>query len=149
MDRPTNNVRTVSSGAERKRDSPVAEAGRHSSADLMQVVRGAIYDYPKYYELLFGSDWRAEFGFLRACFEKYARRRERVVMTVDVHTPSRRFRLAEEMIFRTYTARQFRCLLDRIRGLELVETYDFAYDVGQPVRVNEETTDVVCVLRKR
>src|SRR5437867_3891933 len=37
----------------------------------------SIYDFPQYYELLFGSDWRAEFHFLRACFEKHATRKVR------------------------------------------------------------------------
>ncbi len=37
-------------------------------------IVGNIYDYPKYYELIFGSDWKAEFHFLRACFEKHAKR---------------------------------------------------------------------------
>ena len=40
----------------------------------MEVIRGNLYDYPKYYDLLFGSDWKAEFGFLESCFEKHARR---------------------------------------------------------------------------
>lgn len=31
-----------------------------------------IYDYPRYYDLVFGSDWRAEFDFLTRCFETYA-----------------------------------------------------------------------------
>jgi hypothetical protein len=39
---------------------------------MPDVVHGSLYDYPKYYDLLFGSDWKAEFDFLRACFEKYA-----------------------------------------------------------------------------
>ena len=34
-------------------------------------VAASIYDYPKYYDLLFGSDV-AEFRFLRACFAKHA-----------------------------------------------------------------------------
>ena len=258
----------------------------------MEVIHDALYDHPKYYDLLFGSDWRAEFDFLRACFQKHAgrtvrrlfepacgtgrllvkfaaagyqasgndinpraidycnarlarhgfppsavpgdmanfrlrrnvdaafntlssfqhlpteqaaedhlqcvaaalatgglyvlgfhltptrtqtchqeswsarrghlavhshlrslgvdhrRRQERMAMTVDVHTPTRQFRLAEEMVFRTYTARQFRRLLRRVARLELVETYDFAYDVDQPVYVDGETTDVVYVLQK-
>ena len=33
-----------------------------------------LYDFPKYYDLVFGSDWRAEFDFLTACFEKHASR---------------------------------------------------------------------------
>ena len=264
----------------------------------MEVIRGDLYDYPKYYDLLFGSDWKAEFDFLEGCFRRHARRtvrrlfepacgtgrllfrfavsgyaasgyaasgndlnakavaycntrlerhgfpptarlgdmadfrlrrkvdaafntinsfrhlpneeaaenhlrcvaaalargglyvlgfhltprgtptceeeswtarrghlavasrmrsirvdrrhrRETVAMTVDVFTPTKQFRLADEMIFRTYTAAQFRRLLDRVAELELVETYDFAYDLEQPIRVDAQTEDVVFVLRKR
>lgn len=43
----------------------------------MDVLRGEIYDYPKYYDLLFGSDWKAEFDFLQGCFVKHASRRVR------------------------------------------------------------------------
>lgn len=35
-------------------------------------VTASIYDYPKYYDLLFGSDVAAEFRFLKACFRKHA-----------------------------------------------------------------------------
>lgn len=35
-------------------------------------VEASIYDYPKYYDLLFGSDVAAEFRFLKACFLKHA-----------------------------------------------------------------------------
>jgi SAM-dependent methyltransferase len=35
-------------------------------------VKASIYDYPKYYDLLFGSDWKAEFDFFVACFAKHA-----------------------------------------------------------------------------
>lgn len=35
-------------------------------------VAASIYDYPKYYDLLFGSDVAAEFRFLKACFAKHA-----------------------------------------------------------------------------
>jgi Predicted DNA modification methylase len=38
----------------------------------MQQTHASIYDYPKYYDLLFGSDWKAEFDFLLGCFERYA-----------------------------------------------------------------------------
>lgn len=38
-------------------------------------VAASIYDYPKYYDLLFGSDWKAEFQFLTGCFEKHGGRK--------------------------------------------------------------------------
>jgi len=259
----------------------------------MEVICGNVYDYPKYYDLLFGSDWKAEFGFLEACFQKHARRpvgrlfepacgtgrllirfakagydvsgndlnakaiayanarferhgypptaslgdmadfrlrrkvdaafctinsfrhlpselsarrhlqcvanalakgglyvlglhltprgtpaceeeswsarrghlgvasrmwsihldrrrrRERLGMTLDVNTPTRQFRLEDEMIFRTYSGAQFRRLLSRVAELELAQTYDFTYDVDRPVRVVGDTEDVLFVLRKR
>ena len=70
-------------------------------------------------------------------------------MTTDVHAPLKQFRLAEEMIFRTYTAAQFRRLLGRVAHWEPVETYDFSYDFDHPIRVDAVTEDVVYVLRKR
>ncbi|HWL08963.1 MAG TPA: class I SAM-dependent methyltransferase [Planctomicrobium sp.] len=39
----------------------------------MEQQAANLYDYPKYYDLLFGSDSLAEFHFLQQCFEKYAK----------------------------------------------------------------------------
>ncbi len=41
---------------------------------MIETIQGNLYDYPKYYDLVFGSDWKAEFDFLQACFEKHAER---------------------------------------------------------------------------
>ena len=41
---------------------------------MTEVIHGHIYDYPTYYDLVFGSDWKAEFDFLRTCFEQYGPR---------------------------------------------------------------------------
>lgn len=40
----------------------------------METIAGHLYDFPKYYDLIFGSDWAAEFRFLKASFEKYSTR---------------------------------------------------------------------------
>ena len=37
----------------------------------MEELTGNIYDYPVYYDLIFGSDWVAEFKFLEAAFKKH------------------------------------------------------------------------------
>lgn len=42
---------------------------------MSNIIEGSIYDYPKYYDLLFGSDWKAEFEFLHACFPKHSDRK--------------------------------------------------------------------------
>jgi SAM-dependent methyltransferase len=40
---------------------------------MLETVQGNLYDYPKYYDLVYGSDWKAEVDFLQACFERFAR----------------------------------------------------------------------------
>ena len=39
-----------------KRRSSVVDVPRSS-----EVIRAHLYDFPKYYDLVFGSDWKAEF----------------------------------------------------------------------------------------
>ena len=78
-----------------------------------------------------------------------SRRRERYRMSYAIYTPTRFYRLVDDVEFRTYTARQFRDLLRRVPEFELAATYDFAYDIDRPIRVTAETEDVVYVLRKR
>lgn len=78
-----------------------------------------------------------------------AARNEHLSMTFHVRTPSRSFRIADEMHYRTYTARQMRALFQRVPELEVVETYDFDYDLDEPIEIDASTEDVVFVLRKR
>lgn len=76
------------------------------------------------------------------------RRAETVGMTFDVYTPSRVFRLENQFDFRTYTAQQMDDLIQSEPGLEVAETYDFAYDIDCPVEITATTEDVVYVLRR-
>ncbi|MEN0109704.1 MAG: class I SAM-dependent methyltransferase [Planctomycetota bacterium] len=39
---------------------------------MPETIPGNLYDYPKYYDLVFGSDWKAEFDFLRGVFDRHA-----------------------------------------------------------------------------
>lgn len=40
----------------------------------METIAGHLYDYPKYYDLIFGSDWAAEYKFIQAGIAKYMTR---------------------------------------------------------------------------
>src|SRR5438093_175497 len=53
-----------------------------------------LYDYPSYYDLVFGSDWKAEFDFLRQAFDKFAGRRVRRVFEPACGTGRLLYRLA-------------------------------------------------------
>ncbi len=77
------------------------------------------------------------------------KRKERVGFTLNVYTPTRRLRLTEEMDFRTYTAPQFRRLLADVDRFEVLETYDFSYDINHPLPVDKHSEDVVYVLRRK
>jgi SAM-dependent methyltransferase len=100
------------------------------------------------------ESWSARRGHLAVISRLWSaginrrRRVEKVRMTFDIHTPSRSFRLANQMDFRTYTARQMQALVARVDQFEVAETYDFAYDIENPVSIGPETEDVVYVLRK-
>uniref|UniRef100_A0A7C2PAG6 Class I SAM-dependent methyltransferase n=1 Tax=Schlesneria paludicola TaxID=360056 RepID=A0A7C2PAG6_9PLAN len=76
------------------------------------------------------------------------KREERIGMTYDVYTPSKQFRIQDETLFRTYTAKQMQKLFEAAPDLELVDTYDFRYDLEWPIEINGNTEDVVYILRK-
>jgi SAM-dependent methyltransferase len=37
----------------------------------LPTIEASLYDFPKYYDLVYGSDWKAEFDFLEQCFSKH------------------------------------------------------------------------------
>ena len=78
-----------------------------------------------------------------------SQRNERVGMTFDVYTPTRHFRIVDEMDYRIYTAKQMQNLFSKVPELEIVEIYDFAYDINDPVTISPQTEDVVFVLQKK
>jgi SAM-dependent methyltransferase len=73
--------------------------------------------------------------------------RIRVSLLVRSRQGERRFR--DEFRLRMYTAAQFRSLLRHVGVWEICDVYDFWYDIGEPLRLNNEITDSVFVLRKR
>ncbi len=76
------------------------------------------------------------------------KRCETVGVTFDVYTPSRQFRIEDEIDFRTYTFRQMGSLLAGIADFEVTAVYDFGYDVENPIEIDAQTEDVVYVLKK-
>jgi len=62
---------------------------------MTETIQGHLYDFPRYYDLVFGSDWKAEVEFLQACFERYTERRVRHVFEPACGTGRLMFRLAK------------------------------------------------------
>lgn len=43
----------------------------HTVPMALETIKASIYDFPVYYDLIFGADWAAEFRFLEAAFKKH------------------------------------------------------------------------------
>ena len=76
------------------------------------------------------------------------RRVERFGIRFDVHSPSRSFRINDELVLRSYTQRQMDRLIQSSPDWECLETFSFGYDLDDPIEVDGATEDVVYVLRR-
>jgi len=77
------------------------------------------------------------------------RRIETLGMIMDVHTPTKHMQIEDQMKYRTYTHIQFKSLVRKVPELKVAETYDFAYDINQAIRISPTTEDVVFILQKQ
>jgi len=78
-----------------------------------------------------------------------ANRLEEFHIRFDVYSPTRSYRVEDELSFRTYTAPQMQQLIDGQPQFEIAAIYDFAYDTTQQITVDDNTEDIVYVLRKK
>ncbi len=86
---------------------------------------------------------------LRVVSTDRRRRIERVRICVLVRRGSKPLRLRDEFPLRMYTAAQFRRLLAGVPCLELCDVYDFWYEIDHPLRLSDELSDTVFVLRRK
>lgn len=77
------------------------------------------------------------------------RRVERFGIRFDIHRPTRSFRIVDELVLRSYTPAQMNRLIQSSECWEVLATYDFGYDLNDPIDVDGSTEDVVYVLRRR
>lgn len=137
-----------------------AAAARHFRCMADAVKKGGLYLLglhltPKTAQRCVEECWSAARGSLTVNSRLWSKgidlkkRREIIGMTYDVYTPSKQFRIADETIFRTYTAEQMRSALAAEPRLEIIETYDFRYDMEWPIEIDGGTEDVIYVLRRK
>jgi hypothetical protein len=77
------------------------------------------------------------------------RRLETVRVSLLVRSRGNQFRLRDEFPLRLYTAAQLRRLLAKVPSLELAEVFDFWYEIDRPLKLDDEISDTVLVLRKK
>ena len=66
-----------------------------------------------------------------------------------MQTPDEKLRINDQLKFRTYTWPQFERLIDKVPQWELVDVFDFDYDIANPVAIDEQCEDAVFVLKVR
>jgi SAM-dependent methyltransferase len=86
---------------------------------------------------------------LRVISSDRRRRLETIRISLLVRRGDSQLRLRDEFPLRLYTARQVRRLLAQVPAFELLDVYDFWYEIDQPLELNDEISDTVFILRKR
>lgn len=102
-----------------------------------------------------GEAWSARRGHLAIntrmwTIERNPKKRvERFGIRFDIHHPTRSWRIDDVLVLRSYTVKQMQALIDHSGQWEIVETFDFVYDIDSPIVVDDSSEDVVYVLRRR
>jgi len=86
---------------------------------------------------------------LRVLATDRRRRVETLRTSLLVREEGQEKRLRDEFQFRMYTAAQFRRLLDGVPSLGLVDVYDFWYEIDHPLKLDNEISDTVFILKKQ
>ncbi len=58
-------------------------------------------------------------------------------------------RVSDEFTLRTYTHRQLKTLFASVPEFEVVNVFDFWYDINEPQAFNNDLVDAVFILRKK
>lgn len=102
------------------------------------------------------EEWHAKRGNLSVISKLWTTgfdrktRMETLNLSFDISTPTKHFTLNDVMYYRTYTRFQIKSFFKKVPAFEVLEeTYDFCYDINDPIKVDETTEDVVYVLRKK
>jgi SAM-dependent methyltransferase len=79
-----------------------------------------------------------------------AKRVETLKMTMKVQIDGQEEKkLTDHLRLRLYDVEQLKSLLSKVKGLELIRTYDFWFDINDPCRLSKKSCDVVLVLQKK
>ena len=99
--------------------------------------------------------WKAKSGktnisySLRVMEASRRTRVERLKITMNIQTPTKKLRLHDEFQLRLYTATQIKKLFAKVPDFRLVNVFDFWYQIDEPQPLNNELVDAVFILQKQ
>lgn len=76
------------------------------------------------------------------------KRMENYNLRFDIYTPSGHKRIDDCLELRSYTYRQFANTIKKVPEWTIEETYDFSYDIEEPIEIDDQTEDVVYILKR-
>ena len=74
---------------------------------------------------------------------------ERYNLRFDVYRPTGSIRIDDCLVLRSYTHKQFASMIKKVPEWQIEETYDFSYDIDEPIEIDAETEDIVYILKRR
>lgn len=137
-----------------------AAAGSHLQSVAANLARGGLYVLglqllPTQGRRSGSETWTGKTGattvttFLKTIRLDRRQRVDHCRMTTQIRTGRHRRQITEWLRFRTYTWAQLRRLLRQVPAFEIAATYDFTYNIADPIRVGPRTQDAIFVLRRR
>ena len=102
-----------------------------------------------------GERWTAKHGRTQVTMtlrvlEFHRRQRYEVLrFNMRVRSHGRDLRFRTDYKLRIYTAAQMKSLLKKVHDFELLDVFDFNYDIDEPLQLNNDLGDTVLVLRRR
>lgn len=76
------------------------------------------------------------------------KRIERFAIVFDIYKPTEQFRIEDELVLRSYTLKQFQELIAAVPEWDWVDSYDFSYNIENPLQPDGETEDLVAILKR-
>ncbi len=86
-------------------------------------------------------------GIIKTIEVDRKKRLETLSVTLRYAGPKPKKIMSSCVQLRTYTLRQLQNLLSKIPNFSILETYDFSYDINQPVLLSESSEDIILVLQ--
>ena len=114
--------------------------GKHKDTD--KFIKRYLENYPNDYKYK-----KVDEKFIRSLLNmNKGRKNMRKALGMDLEEKTD---IEDEIEFRTYTRDQMQSQISDFGGFEMMETYDFRYDLANPVQLDDESEDAVYVLRRR
>jgi SAM-dependent methyltransferase len=77
-------------------------------------------------------------------------RLEKLRITMTIREEGKKaYRVSDEFTLRLYNSKNMKALLKQVPEFELLEVFDFWYEIDEPLKLDEEIADTVLILKKK